>query len=324
MNATACTLAGHLDDYLTLRRALGCELLRHERYLRQFLDYLAERQQDTLTAKAAADWVGRSRHGSAAPALCMEAIRGFATFAHAHDPAHQIPPPGLFPRRRQRAVPYLYSPADIAALQAAAGRLSGPLRPQTYAVLIALLSVTGLRISEALALDDRDIDAGQAMLIVRKDKARSFRLVPLHPTTLAALAGYRHSRDQVLPERAAPAMLVSRTGDRLTYNAVHKTFTGLVSAAGLGPRTARCRPTIHGLRHSYAVNMLAGWYRDGADVPARLPWLSTIMGHSGPASTYWYVSSSPELMALAAQRLQAHIDQAAGRSAASASRTGQS
>lgn len=253
----------------------------------------------------------------------MEAIRGFATFLHAHDPAHEIPPPGLFPRRRQRPVPYLFSPADIAALQAAAGRLRGPLRAETYTVLIALLSVTGLRISEALALDDGDIDAGEAMLIVRKDKAQSFRLIPVHPTTLAALAGYRHCRDQVLPERAAPAMLVSRTGSRLAYNAVHKTFTSLVAAAGLGPRTRRCRPTIHGLRHSFAVNMLAGWYRDGADVPARLPWLSTIMGHSGPASTYWYVSASTELMALAAQRLQAHIDRA-GQSAASASRTGQS
>jgi integrase/recombinase XerD len=99
----------------------------------------------------------------------MEAIRGFATFLHAHDPAHEIPPPGLFPRRRQRAVPYLFSPPDIAALQAAAGRLPGPLRAETYTVLIALLAVTGLRISEALALDDGDIHAGEAMLIVGKD-----------------------------------------------------------------------------------------------------------------------------------------------------------
>ena len=140
-------------------------------------------------------------------------------------------------------MPYLYSPADIAALQAAAGRLRGPLRAETYTVLIALLAVTGLRISEAIALDDDDIDTGEGMLIVRQDKAQSFRLVPLHPTTLAALAGYQHRRDQVFPERAAPAVLVSRTGDRLTYNAVHKTFTRLAAAAGLGPRTGRCRPT---------------------------------------------------------------------------------
>jgi integrase/recombinase XerD len=312
-------LAGHLDDYLTLRRALGCKLVRAERDLRQFLDYLGDRQQDTLTVEAAADWVRQSRHGSDAPALGMEAVRGFAAFLHAHDPAHEIPPPGLFPRRRLRAVPYLYSPADVAALQAAAGRLRGPLRADTYTVLIALLTVTGLRIGEALALDDGDIDTLEGMLLVRQDKAQSFRLVPLHPTALAALAGYRHRRDQAFPGRAATAVLASRTGDRLTYNAVHKTFTGLVSAAGLGPRTGRCRPTIHGLRHSYAVNMLAGWYRDGADVPARLPWLSTVMGHSGPASTYWYVSSSPELMALAAQRLQDHVDRAGG-----ASRAGQS
>jgi integrase/recombinase XerD len=311
-------LAGHLDDYLTLRRALGCKLVRAERYLRQFLGYPGGRQQDTLTVGAAADWVRQSRHGSDAPALGMEAVRGFAAFLHAHDPAHEIPPPGLFPRRRVRAVPYLYSPPDVAALQAAAGRLRGPLRAETYAVLIALLAVTGLRISEALALDDGDIGTVEGMLLVRQDKAQSFRLVPLHPTALAALAGYRHRRDQAFPGRAATAVLASGTGDRLTCNAVHKTFTGLVTAAGLGPRTGRCRPAVHGLRHSFAVNMLAGWYREGADVPARLPWLSTVMGHSGPASTYWYVSASPELMALAAQRLQAHVDRAG------ASREGQS
>jgi integrase/recombinase XerD len=310
VNPPGRTLAGCLDDYLTLRRALGCKLTKAERDLRQFLDYLGEREQDTLTAEAAGDWVRRSRRGAAAPGLGMEAIRGFAVFLHSHNPAHEIPPPGLFPRRRVRALPYLYSPADIAALLAAAGQLRGPLRAETYTVLIALLTVTGLRIGEALALDDGDIDDREGMLVVRRDKAQSFRLVPLHPTSLAAIAGYRRCRDRKFPGQAAPAVLVSRTGDRLTYNAVHKTFTSLLAAAGLGPRTGRCRPTIHGLRHSFAVNMLAGWYRDGADVPARLPWLSTVMGHSGPASNYWYLSSSPELMALAAQRLQAHVDRA--------------
>jgi len=285
------TLAGYLADYLTLRRALGCKLTRAEQHLRRFLGYLGERQQGRLTIEAAVDWASQSR-GSVAPGLRMEAIRGFAAFLHAHDPAHEIPPPGLFPRQRPRAVPYLYSPADIAALQAAAGRLRGTLRAETYTALIALLAVTGLRIGEAIALDDSDIETRQGMLIVRQDKAQSFRLVPLHPTTLAALAGYQRRRDQVLPARTTAALLVSRTGGRLTYNSIHKTFTRLVTAAGLGPRTGRCRPRIHGLRHTFAVNTLAGWYRDGADVPARLPRLSTVLGHSGPASTYWYYSDS--------------------------------
>ncbi len=106
MNPPARTLAGHLDDYLTLRRALGCKLIRVERYLRQFLDYLGDRQQGTLTAGAAADWVRRSRHGAVAPGLGMEAVRGVAVLHHAHDPANEVPPPGLFPPRRRRAVPY--------------------------------------------------------------------------------------------------------------------------------------------------------------------------------------------------------------------------
>src|SRR6266704_3401364 len=164
MNPPARTLAGHLADYLTLRRALGCKLIRAERHLRQFLDYLGQRQQSTLTIEAAADWGSQSRQGSEAPGLCMEALRGFAAFLHAHAPAHEIPPPGLFPRQRLRAVPYLYSPADIAALQAAAGRLRGTLRAATYTTLIALLAVTGLRISEALALDDNDIQTSRWVL----------------------------------------------------------------------------------------------------------------------------------------------------------------
>ena len=324
MNPPARTLAGHLAGYLTLRRALGCKLIRAERHLRQFLDYLGQRQQNTLTVEAAAAWVSQSRHGSAAPGLGMEAIRGFAAFLHAHDPAHEIPPPGLFPRQRLRAVPCLYSPAGIAALQAAAGRLRGTLRAAAYTTLFALLAVTGLRISEAIALDDSDIETRQGILIVRQDKAQSFRLVPLHPATLAALAGYQHRRDQVFPARATPAILVSRTGDRLTCNSIRKTFTRLAAAAGPGPRTGRCRPAIHGLRHTFAVNMLAGWYRDGAGVPARLPWLPAVLGHSGPASTYWYPSASPELMALAAQRLQAYIDRAGRQAIASAPRARQS
>ena len=300
MNPPASTLAGCLDDYLILRRALGCKLIRAERYLRQFLDYLGERELDTLTVEAAADWVSQSRHGSAAPGLGMEAVRGFAAFLHAHDPAHEVPPPGLFPRRRVRAVPYLYSPADIAALQAAAGRLRGPLRAGTYTFLIGLLAVTGLRIGEALALDDDDIDAGEGMLIVRQDKAQSFRLVPLHPTTLAALAGYRRRRDQAFPGRAMPAVLVSRTGDRLTYNAVHKAFTGLVAAAGLGSRTGRCRSTIHGLRHSSRCH--AGRLRDGADC-AHVAVAVHRMGHSGPPRLL--VFRVPGTVALAAQRVMA-------------------
>jgi integrase/recombinase XerD len=323
MNPTP-TLAGYLEDYLTLRRALGCKLTRGERDLRAFLAYLGQRQQSTLTAEAAADWVTRARHGSAAPGLAMEAIRGFAAFAHAHDPADEIPPPSLFPRQRTRTVPYLYSPADIAALQDAAGQLRGTLRAATYTTLIGLLAVTGLRIGEAIALDDNDIETTESMLIVRQDKAQSFRLVPLHATALAAIAGYQHRRNQAFPGRATPALLVARSGDRLTYNGIHKTFTRLAAAAGLGPPNARRRPTIHGLRHSFAVDTLAGWYRDGADVPACLPRLSTVLGHSGPASTYWYLSSSPELMALAAQRLQAYIDRSDGQAADGAPGTGQS
>jgi hypothetical protein len=52
------------------------------------------------------------------------------------------------------------------------------------------------------------------------------------------------------------------------------------------------------------VRTLLGWYRDGEDVQARLPALSSYLGHTDPDATYWYLSAAPELLRLAAARLE--------------------
>jgi len=133
------------------------------------------------------------------------------------------------------------------------------------------------------------------------------RLVPLHPSTAGALAGYQRSRDQRHPAPHDPALFISPAGTRLRYRNVLDTFTSLVAAAELPSRPGRCRPRIHDLRHSLAVTTLLGWHADGGDVQARLPLLSTFLGHADPASTYWYLSASPELMAAAGARLDGYL-----------------
>lgn len=236
-------------------------------------------------------------------------VRGFARYLHTLDPAVEVPPPDALPQRACRATPYLYSTGEIEALMAAAATLRTPLRKATYRTLLGLLVVTGMRVGEAIGADVDDLDIDHELLTVRHGKFGKSRQLPLHPTTTQALRGYLRLRDQVVPAPDTSALFVSTAGTRLLYCGVHKTFLRLVATAGLRPRSATCRPRIHDTRHSFAVDTVLDWYRDGGDVEARLPLLSTWLGHIHPGSTYWYISAAPELLALAAQRLEHQISE---------------
>jgi len=162
-----------------------------------------------------------------------------------------------------------------------------------------------MRGSEAMALDRGDLDTTAGLLIVRATKFRKSRQLPLQVTTLRALASYQAVRDRLCPAPPTASLLVSATGARLCQATVQPAFRRLLRQAGIGQGPPRPRATIHGLRHSFAVKTLLGWYRDGQDVQACMPSLSTWLGHVAPAATYWYVTGTPELLALAAGRLEA-------------------
>lgn len=295
-------------DYLSIRRALGFTLNESERLLGQFVDHLDELGADIVTVELALAWARLPAAGDGNWwSRRLSVVRGFARYLHTLDPAHQVPPVDMLARRSRRATPYLYSDDDIAALITAAGvRLRSPLRILTYQSMIGLLAVTGLRVGEAIRLDRVDLDHDHGLLTVQHSKFGKSRHVPLHPSTLAALAAYLHRRDQLRPSttQCTPALFVSTAGTRLIYSNVHLTFQQLVGHVGLGPRSGSCRPRIHDLRHSFAVRTLLDAYRAGDDVQARLPLLSTYLGHVHPGSTYWYLSAAPELLALAGQRLE--------------------
>jgi len=246
-------------------------------------------------------------------------VRGFATYLHVLDPVHEVPAAELLPQRPHRASPYLYSDADIAALIVATGSLRSPLRRATFATLIGLLAVTGIRVGEAIALNRDDIDYDAGRLVVRHGKFGKTRELALHPTTVDALRNYQRLRDRTAPATGTAALLVSTAGTRLLYCNIHHAFHRLVGLAGLPPRSGSCRPRIHDLRHSFAVAAMLDAYAAGQDGQTRLTLLSTWLGHVHPGSTYWYLSASPELMAVAGQRLDAHLT--AGSAAGSAGRS---
>jgi integrase/recombinase XerD len=293
-----------LADYLCVRRAMGFQLDRAEKLLGQFVAYLEQRHAETVTIEHALAWA--TLPADAAPwwwAHRLSTVRRFATYLRNVDASVEVPPPGMIPSGPRRATPYLYSDADVDSIVEAAATLPNPLRVATVQAVVRLLAATGMRVGEVITLDARDLDTSRGLLTVRQAKFGKTRLVPLHPSTVAALVGYLRVRDELLPAPASPALFVSIVGTRLRYNDVWRTFHQLADRVGLAARSGSCRPRIHDLRHSFAVRTMLDWYREGVDVAARLPRLSTYLGHTDPKHTYWYLSASPELLALAAQRL---------------------
>jgi integrase/recombinase XerD len=291
-----------LEDYLKLRRALGFKLARHGRVLPSLVSRLESAGAPSLTTRLALDWATAIDGKPDEWAIRLSIARGFARYLQSLDPATEVPPADLLPRGRPRANPYLYTEEEVLALMHATRALRFPLNRATYKTVFGLLATTGMRIGELIGLDRDDFDSEERTLLVRNAKFSDTRLLPLHESTAEALGDYADLRDRLWPEPGSPAFFVSTAGKRLIYENVHTTFLYLVRTAGLRPRSERCHPRIHDFRHRMVVVTLVDWYRQGADVAALLPALSTYLGHSCPAFTYWYASAAPELMALAAER----------------------
>lgn len=294
----------HVRDYLRMRRALGFKLRHEGQVLVQLAAYLEQAGAQHLTTELALSWAQLPQ--GVAPitwAHRLGAARGFATYLKTLDPATEIPARGLLPASAPRPTPYLWSPTDVARLLRATHQLRPPLRAATHEALFGLIAASGIRLGEALGLPRDGADLSEGLLMIREAKFGHTRLVPLHPTVTDALARYAQCRDRLCPSPRSTTFFVSSVGTALLSRGVHDTFNQLTTALEL--RTATTRPRIHDLRHSFAVRSLIGWHRAGIDIESRMSVLSTYLGHVNPAGTYWYLSASPELMALAAVRLNA-------------------
>jgi len=292
-----------VEDYIEMRRSLGYKLQAPAVLLPNFVSFLEQQGASYITIPLAVEWSQCNRSVQPAEwARRLTIVRCFARHWSASDPRTQIPPWGLMPHRPRRARPYLYTDEEVLRLLQAAGRLDG-LRGLTYHCLFGLLSVTGMRISEALNLQPQDVDLVEGILTVRGAKFGKSRLVPIHASTRKVLCNYVQHRDRTFVRKLS-YFFVSTRGNRLDGGEVRRTFYRLSREIGLRGPTASHGPRLHDFRHRLAVQTLVRWYRSGRDVERRLPVLSTYLGHVHVGDTYWYLTACPELMGLAVKRLE--------------------
>lgn len=280
-----------VEGYIALRRAVGYSMRDADRILRSYGRFADARGDRHVLVETIMEWARRGRSAERREALVRK-VALLARHLHAEDPRHEIPPYRVFagdPFRRP--VPFIFTAEQVSKLVGAALRLTpaGSMRRHVFAALFSLLSATGLRISEALALRLDDVTSDG--LRIRETKCHKSRLVPLHPTARAGLARYLARRRALAGDR----VFVGITGLPLEYHKVKVVFWELLSAIGLDRHAAGPRPRLHCLRHSFAVRALESCV-DPRSVAKHQLALSTYLGHSSVASTYWYLEATPHLL----------------------------
>lgn len=303
------SLVALAEGYLSFRRGLGFAMRVEGAELMRFARYAdTSGHRGPVTTELALAWARLPKDADPLYwARRLDIVRRFAKHRALFDPATEIPPDRMFGPSYRRRSPHIYSESEIASLLSTAGRLgpAGGLRPQTYVTLFGLLASTGLRISEALRLTRDEVDLDTGLLTISETKFHKSRLIPLHPTTAAALRRYADRRDNYHPLVRLPAFFLTERGTSLKYWRVLMTFIDLRRALRwdkLGGPPRR----IHNLRHSFAVRRLLRWYEEGADIDNKIAALSTYLGHARIMDTYWYLTAVPELLAVAAARYEAY------------------
>ena len=306
------SLREYLHSYISMRRSLGFKLRRPSNALHDFIDFAEQRRTEFITVTLAMEWAQIPGAQPATWAGRLRNVRGFARYMSAFDPRTEVPPNELLPHRPKRARPYIYTDAEIQLLMEESLNLPicsnwiefSLFKRQTYYYLIGLLSVTGMRISEATNLKVKNVDLKLGLIEIVGSKFGKSRIIPLHGTTIKALSKYKTLRDRFKKSSNDDCFFINMRGNQLDHGTVRKTFYILSRKAGMRTGASNRGPRIHDFRHRFAVHTLLQWYESGKDAERMLPILSTYLGHLHVNDTYWYLTAFPELMGSSVKRLE--------------------
>lgn len=298
-------LSRHVNEYLDHRRSFGYELKSNGRVLADFVRYVAKaKHRGHLTADVMLTWATTCpKHSPRYQAARLSVVRGLARYLAARDGRTEVPAQNRLPNRFRRGQPHVFSDVEVGHLVKLSRKLrtNEPFRGETYAGVFGLLASTGIRVSEALGLRIDDVDLKRGILLIRETKFHKSRLVPMHSSTTNAMSRYAIRRERAVGD-SSPWFFVGRHADPLTHAAIWYAFRRVCLLRRWRSNGDLQNPRIHDLRHNFAIRRLLDWYRDGVDVEHAIASLSTYLGHGKITDTYWYLTGTPELLAVAARK----------------------
>jgi len=303
-NQFASCLGARIEDYITLRKRLGLKFGRQSYTLAQFDLYLQSVDfSGVLTQDVASAFATQNPNASANErAWRYGVVRRFSQYLSAYIPETSCMDPHAFPSPTGRSVPYIFTQDQISEVLLLAKTLPhNPIRRITLHAMIALAATTGMRLGEVARLNRADVDLVSGVLHIQHTKFNKERLVPVHPTTLTVLNEYARVRDATYPYPSTPAFFISMYRTRVANQTLAMSFRALLEVMGFSYQVTP-HPTFHSLRHTFAVRRLETWYAEGKDVQALLPSLATYMGHVHYTDTAYYITATPQLLALGATR----------------------
>lgn len=297
------------DEFIRYKRDLGYKY-RSQAYeiksFAQFADIHAPGRP--FTVKMALQWATIPNSSKAYHLSRLNNLSGFARFLIISDPKTELIPKAILGSGFHRTTPYIYSSEEVLRLMTT----SAYARPRkintyTFSTIIGLLSCTGLRIGELLALNDEDVDWSQKTLIVRGSKKLPMRLVPLHSSAIDHLKQYVKCRDCVFPNSTDDALFLSSRGMRYAYPTISMAWVHLRLKTGIGKNEKRL-PRLHDFRHTFACNHLLNAYKENKNIDTAVHLLSVYLGHGSIKRTYWYLTGVPQLLELISSRVEKQIN----------------
>jgi len=302
-------LEDHLLQYIAHRKSLGYRQVPAGTLRRFVHDYTEEYPAESIQVGHVLDWVTRGTRSPQTQSGILCAVRDFLRFVSVTDQTTGIPDSHLL-RSPRRSAPYIWTTEQLQTLLTAAKGVQPHrgLRAAAYVAVLGLIASSGLRISEALHLQVADVclDAEQPHVVVRETKFKKSRIVPLHTTVVKRLKDYADRRTRHCHARRAHTFFVTDRGQPIDQKYMERWFAGITDKIGLRTPPGR-RPTIHSLRHTFAVRRLTQWYEEGKSVWELVPNLSVFLGHVSPAESYWYISATPDLLNAASDRFSSYL-----------------
>jgi integrase len=305
-------LAFRLQCFLEARKKAGQRGIASQKILIYLDRFLAGEllPGQTITREVAERWIKSLESLSIGTRINrISVLRQFCLYLAHFDPRTCIVHRSFLPRRT-RLVPHIYTRKEVRQIMAVARSIgpSGSLRSAVVATLVGLLYTTGLRIGEALRLTLADVDLKRRVLSVRETKFKKSRYVPLSSSAVAQLQAYLRLRHRTGMSTSADApFFINRRGKRFGQTAFTTAFLEIIRKLGIRGPKGQAGPRVHDLRHSFAVNRLLAWYREGANLSAKLPLLSTYLGHATVSCTEVYLHATAQLLESVGRRFRAHF-----------------